>query len=203
MAAGALIVLEGIDGAGKSTLQNALAAFFQAHGREVVSAREPTNGPHGQALREAAKVRRLPPEEELQLLLKDRAEHVQNVIRPALQRAAVVLLDRYYFSTIAYQGAAGVPADRIKALHHAFAPEPTVLLLLDLPVPDALQRIRARGAGSDDFERADTLERVRNIFLSFADLPYAHLLDARDSPALLCAKACAKLSLIALNLERR
>ena len=190
---GLLIVLEGVDGAGKSTLQAGLAAFFEALGHTVKLSREPTAGPHGQALRDAARTKRLPAEQELALLLADRVEHVDALIRPALSAGYVVILDRYYFSTVAYQGAAGIDRQRVLDLNEAFAPKPDALLILDLPVPDALARIAARGAGQDDFERAETLNYVRNCFLSFAEWPFAHVLDARLSPAALCGLACAKL----------
>jgi dTMP kinase len=193
MSSGLLIVLEGVDGAGKSTLQAGLQAFFEALGRTVLLSREPTAGPNGQALRDAAKIKRLPAEQELALLLADRREHVRALINPALAAGKIVILDRYYYSTVAYQGAAGLDRARVLALNEAFAPKPDALLILDLPVPDALTRIATRGAGQDDFERADTLSFVRNCFLSFADLPFAHVLDACSSPAALCGAACAKL----------
>jgi len=184
-----LIVIEGPDGAGKSTLQRGLAALLSARGITVVQSREPTNGPHGTALRQAALTKRLAPEQELELLLKDRRAHVDAVIAPALARGEWVILDRYYFSTIAYQGAAGLDLAMLQAVNEAFAPPPDVLLLLDLPVAESLKRIKARGAASDEFERPSTLKHVREIFLSFASLPYAAVLDACMRPEELLAAA--------------
>ena len=180
-----LIVIEGPDGAGKSTMQRGLAAKLSAQGITVVQSREPTNGPYGTALRQAALSARLAPEQELELLLKDRRAHVDTVIAPALARGDWVILDRYYFSTIAYQGAAGLDLAMLQAVNEEFAPPPDVLLLLDLPVEESLNRIQTRGLVSDEFERPSTLKRVREIFLSFASLPYATLLDACLAPALL------------------
>lgn len=191
---GRLVVIEGADGAGKSTLQKALAGLLDARGIQVVQSREPTYGPHGMALREAAKIQRLAPEQELELLLKDRRAHVENLIAPALARGDWVILDRYYFSTIAYQGAAGLDTERLRALNEAFAPIPDLLLILDLPLEVSLERIATRGLASDDFERPATLKRVREIFLSFADLPYAHVLDARLAREALLASAWAELA---------
>ncbi len=184
-----LIVIEGADGAGKSTLQRGLAALLSAQGITVVQSREPTNGPHGTALRQAALTKRLAPEQELELLLTDRRAHVDNVIAPALARGEWVILDRYYFSTIAYQGAAGLDLAMLQAVNEAFAPPPDVLLLLDLPVAESLKRIKTRGLESDEFERPSTLKRVREIFLTFASLPYAAVLDACKAPEELLAAA--------------
>ena len=184
-----LIVIEGTDGAGKSTLQRGLAALLSAQGITVVQSREPTNGPHGTALRQAALTKRLAPEQELELLLTDRRAHVDNVIAPALARGEWVILDRYYFSTIAYQGAAGLDLAMLQAVNEAFAPPPDVLLLLDLPVAESLKRIKTRGLESDEFERPSTLKRVREIFLTFASLPYAAVLDACKAPEELLAAA--------------
>ena len=81
---GFLLVIEGIDGAGKSTLQRGLAAWCREGGRTVLTSREPTDGPHGRALRESARTGRLSIDAELDLFLKDRREHVDTLIAPAL-----------------------------------------------------------------------------------------------------------------------
>src|SRR6266550_1777 len=110
---GFLLVLEGIDGAGKSTLLHKLAEYCAGRGLAVVVSKEPTDGPWGRKLRESAQSGRLSLEEELELFLKDRAEHVKGLILPALSEGKVVLLDRYYLSTAAYQGARGADPVRI------------------------------------------------------------------------------------------
>ena len=104
---GLFIVLEGIDGTGKSTQTQRLATYFSALGWEVVLSREPTDGPWGKKLRESATTGRLEPEQELEYFLLDRKEHVENLILPSLKDDKVVILDRYYFSTMAYQGCRG------------------------------------------------------------------------------------------------
>lgn len=180
MERGFLLVIEGIDGAGKSTLARALASWLRERGRVVVIDREPTDGPHGRALRESAKTGRLSAEAELDLFLKDRREHVERVIAPALARGEVVILDRYYFSTAAYQGARGLDPAAIIAANEAFAPVPDLVLLLDIDPARGHSRIGSRGDAPDDFEGAAYLADVRRIFLSL-DRPFIHRIDATRS----------------------
>jgi dTMP kinase len=185
---GFLLVIEGIDGAGKSTLQRHLADWCREAGLRVITSREPTDGPHGRALRESARSGRLALQDELDLFLKDRREHVETLIRPALDRGDVVILDRYYFSTAAYQGARGLdPAEIIRA-NEAFAPVPDLVLLLDLDPADCHARIGQRGGAPDGFEGIAYLEQVRRIFLSF-DRPFIHKLEAKREAEAVAADA--------------
>jgi dTMP kinase len=161
-----LVVVEGVDGAGKSTVLKALEEFCAEAGLGVVSSREPTDGVYGRRIRESARSGRGSLEEELEWFLADRREHVAGLIEPALSRGLVVLLDRYYFSNAAYQGARGADPAELLRQNEAFAPEPDLVLLLDCPPEVSLERIRARGGGADEFERLEALEAVRRIFLS-------------------------------------
>lgn len=172
------IVLEGIDGTGKSTQTGLLADWLREQGREVVLSREPTDGPFGRQLRESAATGRLAPEEELELFLKDRQEHVETLIAPALAAGKVVILDRYYFSTMAYQGARGFDPAEIRRRNEEFAPLPDHLFLLDLDLDTALGRIGTRGDTANEFEQRDALAKCREIFLSLTDEPFAHLIDS-------------------------
>ncbi len=174
-----LIVFEGLDGAGKSTQIRALAAALQARGHQVICSKEPTDGPHGAALRRSAKTGRLPIEEEIGLFLKDRRQHVDELIRPALDRGAYVLLDRYYFSTCAYQGARGVDPAELRARNEAFAPRPDLLVILEIEPEDGLARVRGRGDQADAFEQLESLRRVRAIFDTFTG-PWILRLDANQ-----------------------
>ena len=99
------IVFEGIDGTGKSTQVRLLAKALRELGQEVVTSKEPTDGPVGTRLRQSAEKGRLSPQEELDLFHQDRRDHVQSLIAPALERGDTVIVDRYFFSTMAYQGA--------------------------------------------------------------------------------------------------
>lgn len=181
MSKGLFIVIEGIDGTGKSTQVKNLGAWFETKGREVVLSREPTNGPWGRRLRESAATGRLSPEDELQYFLNDRREHVEELIKPALASGKVVILDRYYFSTMAYQGSRGFDPAEIRRMNEAFAPLPDLLLILDLDVDTAHQRIGHRGDSTNEFEKRESLEKCREIFLSLKDEPFVRVVDAAGS----------------------
>lgn len=172
------IVLEGIDGTGKSTQARLLGDWFRAQGREVVTSREPTDGPWGAKLRASAAAGRLSAEEELDLFLRDRRQHVEELIKPALAAGKVVILDRYYFSTMAYQGARGFDPAEIRRLNETFAPVPDHLLILDLEVATALTRIGARGDTANEFEKREALEKCREIFLTLRGEPFVHIIDS-------------------------
>lgn len=176
------IVLEGIDGTGKSTQAKRLAEHFTARGRTVTLSREPTDGPWGTLLRNSANTGRLSPEEELETFLKDRRQHVAEKIAPALAAGHVVILDRYYFSTMAYQGARGFDPQEIRRKNEVFAPVPDLLIILDLDVDTAIQRIGTRGDAANEFEQRANLERCRDIFLSLKDESFARVISANSSP---------------------
>lgn len=178
MKKGFFIVIEGIDGTGKSTQVRRLAEWLAAEGREVVVSREPTDGPWGIKLRESAAGGRLSPEDELRYFLNDRREHVADKIAPALAAGKVVILDRYYFSTMAYQGARGFDPAEIRRRNEEFAPVPDLLLILDLDVDRAHARIGSRGDSTNEFEKRESLERCREIFLSLSDEPFVRVIDS-------------------------
>lgn len=177
---GRLFCFEGIDGTGKSTQAAALADWLDGLGLVVRRRREPTHGPHGQALRASATTGRLSLEQELELLELDRRAHVQHVIGPALQAGEVVVLDRYYFSTAAYQGARGADPMAIVAHHETFAPRPDLTFLLDLDPVASRSRIAQRGA-TDAFEGLEDLLRARAIFRSLV-APDVVLVSADATP---------------------
>ena len=167
MRPGILLALEGIDGAGKTTQVRTLAQCFKDLGMRVVTTKEPTSGPYGQAIRATAHTGRLPVAEELDLFEKDRAEHVRQLIEPELADGALVIVDRYYFSTAAYQGIRGMDPHEIVARNEAFAPRPDLLVVLDVPADVGVSRVRARDEVENLFERVDDLRRCREIFASF------------------------------------
>ena len=136
--------------------------------------------PWGRRIREAmtAGHRVLAPSQELDLFLQDRRYNVAAHIRPALATRQLVLMDRYYFSTIAYQGALGIDPEHIRRLNEAFAPVPDLVLLLMVPPAQALERIRqARGQADDVFEREDHLNKVNCVYHTLTG-PHIHPIDA-------------------------
>lgn len=180
-APGWLIVLEGIDGAGKTTVIRRIHQYCTEHGLESIASAEPTRGAWGMKLRQSMSDGRLSPEDELELFLKDRAEHVESLILPALLRGKAVILDRYYLSTAAYQGARGASPEWVLAENERFAPKPDLVLLLDFDPATGLDRIRARGDTPNTFEQLDQLREVRRIFLSL-ERPFIHRVDASQGP---------------------
>jgi dTMP kinase len=181
---GVLLALEGVDGCGKSTQAGLLATALRERGLEVVLTCEPTDGPLGQQIREyfQGPTRHLSAKEELNLFMADRREHVEEVINPALAEGKIVITDRYYYSSVAYQGALGLDPDRILAQNEVLAVPPDLTVILTLPVAQALVRLsgtpqRARQVS----EEPAYLERVATIYASLKGPQLRHL-DASASP---------------------
>lgn len=178
---GLLIVFEGTDGTGKSTQLNLLYDVLQKQGHDVVASFEPTNGTYGQRIRALYSNRdQTSREDELSLFLADRKEHVENLIGPSLVAGKTVLLDRYYLSTIAYQGAAGLDPGMILEKNR-FAPEPDLALLLYAPITTGATRITEnRGETLNDFEQEDYLQKVQKQFDQMT-FPFIKKVDANRS----------------------
>lgn len=186
---GRLIVVEGIDGSGKSTLVRRLHRRLASGRRRAILAREPGGTAVSEQVRRLlldARHSGMTPMTELFLYMAARAQLVDEVVRPALSRGAVVLLDRYYHSTAAYQGAAGSVGLRTVidlAERTARFPRPDLVLLLDLP--SAVARGRGRGK-RDRVERKGVAyqDRVRRGFRSIArrDPRRVRVLDATKPP---------------------
>lgn len=177
------IVIEGIDGAGKSTQVEMLTRRLEQQGRFVVHSREPTDGPWGRKLRESAQRERMTLAEELHALTMDRRSHCENLILPALRDGKVVILDRYFYSTIAYQGCRGGDVSRISRDMIAQFPTPDYVFLIDVPAEVGFERIaKGRGEQPNAFERLDNLRLVRDAFLAMVPLhPNMHVIDGQQS----------------------
>ncbi|MGX7707648.1 dTMP kinase [Methylobacterium sp. Gmos1] len=197
---GCFITFEGGEGAGKSTQIARLAAWLRADGtaeaREVVTTREPGGSPRAERIRAAVLsgvAKPHGPFAEALLFAAARLDHLATLIRPSLDRGAIVLCDRFSDSTRAYQGAAGgLDAGTLIALERVVvgATRPDLTLILDLPpeigLARARQRERASARGPDRFE-AEALEfhqRLRAAFLAIAEAEPARcaVIDAQGSP---------------------
>src|SRR3990167_4813314 len=177
---GLLIVFEGIDGAGKTTQARSLARQLRQMGVEVVESKEPRNGPGGQKLRQSGETGRLEPEEELELFVKDRREHVRDLIEPGLAAGKGVIVDRYYFSTAAYQGARGMDYEEILRINQAFAPAPDLVFILRVEPSVGRTRIAARGDRANLFEGESALAASAAIFDCIKG-PFVRVLDGNRS----------------------
>lgn len=165
---GCLIALEGIDGTGKSTQIAMLVDVLHRDGLELVVTREPTDGEYGQQIRRLYQNRQsVSRQEELALFLADRREHVEKVIAPALAQGKVVITDRYYFSTAAYQGVVGFDPEEIIRQNELFAPVPDLVILIELAPVLAVQRIQQyRQESPNHFEQEESLRQVAKVFAS-------------------------------------
>lgn len=178
---GVLIVFEGIDGTGKSSQLEILARFLRQQGHAVIETREPTDGPYGQKIRSIYNQRdTISREEELELFIADRKQHVDELIKPALKAGKIVLCDRYFLSSAAYQGAAGLDPDEIIEANR-FAPDPDIALIFELDTQTSIRRItEKRGEQPNDFEQLDSLQKVDSVFRQMQQ-PYITRIDGSGS----------------------
>lgn len=161
---GILIVFDGIDGAGKTTQARRLADDLAAVGETVVLSKEPTDGTHGAKLRASAQSGRLPFDEELDLFVADRQEHLREKITPALEAGHVVILDRYFYSTLAYQGARVGTLRDIEARIRKDVIHPDITFWIETPPELAVLRIQRRDGAANHFEKIDDLVSIDNLF---------------------------------------
>ena len=182
MKRGLLIVFEGIDGTGKSTQCSLLAKSLTERGVPNIALAEPTRGTWGTKIRKLLSEGRegISPQEELSWFINDRKEDIEQNIMPALQDKKVVLMDRYYFSTAAYQGALGLDSDQIRQENETFAPIPDRVLIFLTSPETCLERIESSRDQKSAFEKLDYLQNVQKIFKGFAG-PNIRFIDSVGS----------------------
>lgn len=170
------LVIDGVNGGGKSTLQKKIVQVVQNQGHSVIATREPGATGIGRQIRAIALESEIPPTPlcESFLFVADRAEHVASVIKPALTRGDFVVCDRYYYSTLAFQGYGRMlDLELLKGLN-AIAIQNTVpdlVVILDLSAEEGLRRAARRDAQERDLfeeEQLDFHQRLRNGFLELA-----------------------------------
>lgn len=172
---GKLISIEGGEGAGKTTVFNAIRQFLGDAGVTVIGTREPGGTAVGERIREVllSPDHRIVPEAELLLMFASRAQLVEELIRPALAQGQYVLTDRFTDASFAYQGGGrGLPVAHIEALERDFVGiRPDLTLLLDLGVEQGMARAQARGQALDriEQERTEFFQRVRETYRQRAE----------------------------------
>jgi len=177
---GILIVFEGIDGSGKTTQAKSLLDKLRMKGIDAVYFQEPTQGKWGRIIKEKALLPdSLTPQEEVDLFQKDRKQNVEKNLKPSLKERKVVILDRYYFSTIAYQGAKGIDPGWIRRINEKFAVKPDIIFILDIEAKNGLQRIEDRKKKDRLFEREEYLVKVREMFRGFKGKDFIHIDGAK------------------------
>jgi dTMP kinase len=188
---GLFVTFEGIDGSGKSTQARRLADTLRGQGRDVVLTREPGGAPGAEMIRRLlveGPPDRWSPETEILLFTAARRDHLERTIRPALDRGAVVISDRFADSTRVYQGATrGDLTALVDQLHAAvIGVEPDLTLLIDMDPAIALSRGLARRSGEDRFEEMGQgfQERLAAGFLALAARHPARfrLINGRHDP---------------------
>lgn len=164
---GVFLCVEGIDGSGKTTHAHRLVEFLSRRGYRAVYTTEPSNGIYGKIIRESVLQggSRIPPIVEAVLFAVDRVDHVENEVKPLLEAGEVVVCDRYVYSSIAYQGAAGLDTEWIREINrHAIKPQFAVYI--DALPETVIRRIRRRRSV---METVDIQRRVRELYLKMVE----------------------------------
>ena len=177
MKKGIFIVVDGIDGSGKSEILKMLHNYlFSKHKNyRLLTTREPTNGAYGKQIRQMLRKEKNPissSKKLMELFIKDRTEHLKNTIEPFLKKSNeheinILLCDRYYYSTIAFQSAQGIDIKDIIAKNKVFR-KPDIAFILDVEPSVALDRIEYRK--KEKFEQLDFMKKIRGNFLKLPKL---------------------------------
>ncbi|BDA78276.1 thymidylate kinase [Leptospira kobayashii] len=160
-------VFEGIDGSGKTTLSKLVAENLKAQNRDVIWHREPTDGVHGKKIRSFLSGRiSLTVKEQLELFILDRTESVSQIISPNIEKGVIVVQDRYYYSTAAYQAGKEISAEEIIALNEKENfPKPKQVFFLDITPEEARERRKNRGGSEEAFDDDYSQNRIYENYM--------------------------------------
>jgi dTMP kinase len=175
---GIFIVIEGLDGSGKTTQATLLAKNLSKSCNVLLTA-EPSRGKIGTFIRESClyEEKRLPTEAEALLFASDRIEHMQSEVKPALDEGKLVICDRYIYSSLAYQGSAGLSLEWIKAIN-ARALQPDFSIFIDVSPERVLERLQRK---KSVMETLETQKKVREVYLKYVAKGELVLIDG-DRP---------------------
>ena len=164
---GVFICIEGLDGSGKTTHAHRLVRNLQTKGIDAIYTTEPSRGKLGKFIRYSLLegTKRVPCVLEAVLFAVDRVEHIENDVKPALKKGKVVVSDRCVYSSIAYQGAAGLDLEWIEEINR-FALPPDLAIYIDVPPEVVVKRIRRK---KSVMERLDTQQKVKDVYMKFVN----------------------------------
>ena len=167
MKKGVFVCIEGLDGSGKTTHAHRLVRNLQKRGFDAVYTTEPGRGELGKFIRTSVlqEKKRVPGVVEAVLFAVDRVEHMEKDVKPALMEGKVVVSDRCVYSSLAYQGAAGLDLEWIEEINR-FALQPDLALYIDVPPEVVVKRIKRK---KSVMERLETQRRVKEVYMKFVD----------------------------------
>jgi dTMP kinase len=187
---GVFIVIEGLDGSGKTTQANLLATEL-AKTRKVWLTAEPSQGKIGRFIRKCClyEDKRLPTEAEALLFAADRIEHLQAEIKPALDSGKIVICDRYTYSSLAYQGSGGLSLDWIKTIN-ARALQPDFAIFIDVSPEKVIERLQRK---KSVMETLETQQKVREVYLRYVEKGELISIDGDKPKEVVAAALIAKI----------
>ena len=202
---GEVFALVGPNGSGKTTLMGLLAQKLRQMGLKVVTTREPTQGEWGQKIREHLSAgSKISPQAMAELFLRDRREHAREFLLPRLEGKVVVLCDRYYLSTLAYQGACGLDLETLKRQNETWAPVPDFVLYLEVPLEEALARLEGRRFYKPEiFETKEFLGKVKEVYQEVLKKFKHAVVSATEEPEKVLTKALEKLQPVIETWQKR
>ncbi len=186
---GFFIIFDGTDGSGKSTQARMLAEWLKKNGKNVLLTHEPSRKTRlGKEITKLTKIRKLTNSEWLKLFTEDRKYHVKHEIMPALKKGKIVISDRYYYSTLAYQ----LPEKKWKSYASKFI-KPDIAFICEVPAEISLKRIKKdlkskdRG-GISVFEKRETLRKLRIRYMKMKKFDEVRIIDSRPKPGQIFSK---------------